>query len=94
MAIERREYVNLLMQKRWNGKVKIVTGIRRCGNSFLLNTLFKQRLLEEGTPEDSFVELALDRKTDLQFRNPSVYWRRENHEKDERCRVLCRDVPP
>ena len=94
MAIERREYVNLLMQKRWNGKVKIVTGIRRCGKSFLLNTLFKQRLLEEGTPEDSFVELALDRKTDLQFRNPSVYWRRENHEKDERCRVLCRDVAP
>ena len=93
MAIERREYVNLLMQKRWNGKVKIVTGIRRCGKSFLLNTLFKQRLLEEGTPEDSFVELALDRKTDLQFRNPS-YWRRENHEKDERCRVLCRDVAP
>lgn len=74
MAIERREYVNLLMQKRWNGKVKIVTGIRRCGKSFLLNTLFKQRLLEEGTPEDSFVELALDRKTDLQFRNPNLLY--------------------
>ena len=74
MAIERREYVNLLMQKRWNGKVKIVTGIRRCGKSFLLNTLFKQRLLEEGTPEDSFVELALDRKNDLQFRNPNLLY--------------------
>lgn len=74
MAIERREYVNLLMQKRWNGKVKIVTGIRRCGKSFLLNTLFKQRLLEEGTPEDSFVELALDRKADLQFRNPNLLY--------------------
>lgn len=74
MAIERREYVNLLMQKRWNGKVKIVTGIRRCGKSFLLNTLFKQRLLEDGTPEDSFVELALDRKADLQFRNPNLLY--------------------
>lgn len=74
MAIERREYVNLLMQKRWNGKVKIITGIRRCGKSFLLNTLFKQRLLEDGTPEDSFVELALDRKADLQFRNPNLLY--------------------
>lgn len=74
MAIERKEYVNLLMQKRWNGKVKIITGIRRCGKSFLLNTLFKQRLQEEGTPEDCFVELALDRKANLQFRNPNLLY--------------------
>lgn len=74
MAIEREDYVNLLMQKRWNGKVKIITGIRRCGKSYLLNTLFKQRLLEEGTPEDCFVELALDRKANLQFRNPNLLY--------------------
>lgn len=48
------------MHKRWNGKVKIITGIRRCGKSFLLNTLYKQALIDEGVPKDSFVEIALD----------------------------------
>ena len=71
MSIERREYVSLLMQKRWNGKVKIITGIRRCGKSYLLNTLFKQKLMEGGVSDDCFVELALDRKSNIQFRNPN-----------------------
>lgn len=71
MAIERQEYIALLMQKRWNGKVKIITGIRRCGKSYLLNTLFKQKLLEEGVKADCFVELALDRKSNIQYRNPN-----------------------
>lgn len=64
----------MLMHRRWNGKVKIITGIRRCGKSFLLNTLYKQALIEEGVPEDSFVEIALDRKSDLKFRNPNVLY--------------------
>lgn len=71
MVIERNEYIKQLMQKRWNGKVKIITGIRRCGKSYLLNTLFKQKLIEEGVSEDSFVELALDRKSNIKFRNPN-----------------------
>lgn len=71
MIIERSEYVALLMQKRWNGKVKIITGIRRCGKSYLLNTLFKQKLMEDGVGEDCFVELALDRKSNMQYRNPN-----------------------
>lgn len=64
----------MLMHRRWNGKVKIITGIRRCGKSFLLNTLYKQALIEEGVQEDSFVEIALDRKSDLKFRNPNVLY--------------------
>ena len=71
MSIERDEYIALLMQKRWNGKVKIITGIRRCGKSYLLNTLFKQKLIEEGIGADCFVELALDRKSQVKFRNPN-----------------------
>ena len=46
MIIERNEYLNQLLAKRWNGKVKIITGIRRSGKSFLLSTLFKNRLIE------------------------------------------------
>jgi predicted AAA+ superfamily ATPase len=62
------------MHKRWNGKVKIITGIRRCGKSFLLNTLYRQALIGEGVTEDSFVEIALDRKSDMKFRNPNVLY--------------------
>jgi predicted AAA+ superfamily ATPase len=72
MIIKRDEYIEQLLSKRWNGKVKIITGIRRSGKSFLLSTLYKQRLMEEGVREDEFVELALDRKSDLQFRNPNL----------------------
>ena len=72
MVIERNEYVDKLMSKRWNGKVKIITGIRRCGKSFLLNTLFRQRLMEEGVSEDCFIEIALDRKSNVKYRNPDV----------------------
>ncbi len=71
MIIARNKYVNLLMQKRWNGKVKIITGIRRCGKSYLLSTLFKQRLKEEGVEDDCFIEIALDRKSNIIFRNPN-----------------------
>lgn len=74
MIIRREEYINKLRAKRWNGKVKIITGIRRCGKSFLLSTLFKSKLLEEGVSEDDFIEIALDRKSDLKFRNPNVLY--------------------
>ena len=48
MVIDRNEYIEQLLAKRWNGKVKIVTGIRRSSKSFLLSTLFKNRLIEDG----------------------------------------------
>lgn len=71
MVIKRDKYVNELLSKRWNGKVKIITGIRRCGKSFLLSTLYKDYLKEEGVPEDCFVEIALDRKAFVKYRNPN-----------------------
>lgn len=74
MIIERNEYVEQLLAKRWNGKVKIVTGIRRCGKSFLLSTLFKNRLIKEGVKEGDFVEVALDRKSDIKYRNPNILY--------------------
>lgn len=74
MVIERNEYINKLMSKRWNGKVKIITGIRRCGKSFLLNTLFKQKLIEENAGEVNFVEIALDRNSHLKYRNPNLLY--------------------
>lgn len=58
MIIQREQYVKDLLSKRWNGKVKIITGIRRCGKSFLLFTLYKDYLTSEGVADDCFVEIA------------------------------------
>ena len=74
MAIDRSEYVDLLMRKRWNGKVKIITGIRRCGKSYLLSTLFKQKLIEEGVGPDCFIEMALDKVSSAPYRNPNMLY--------------------
>lgn len=74
MIIDRNEYVEQLLAKRWNGKVKIVTGIRRSGKSFLLSTLFKSRLIEQGAEKEDFVEVALDRKSDVKYRNPNFLY--------------------
>ncbi len=73
-VIERDSYVDRLMSKRQNGRVKIVTGTRRCGKSFLLTKLFKERLLAEGVPEDHFIEVALDIKQNEQLRNPNLLY--------------------
>ena len=72
MIIERPSYIDKLLAKQWNGKVKIITGLRRCGKSFLLSTLYKNRLLEDGVTEDQFIEIALDRKSGIQYRNPNL----------------------
>lgn len=74
MIIERAQYIKSLLAKRWNGRVKIITGIRRCGKSFLLSTLYKNYLLGEGVDEDCIIQVALDRKSDLKYRNPNVLY--------------------
>lgn len=71
MIIQRDQYLSELLSKRWNGKVKIITGIRRCGKSFLLSTLYKDYLLKEGVSKDCFVELSLDKKAYMKYRNPN-----------------------
>ena len=72
MIIERTHYLQKLISHKWNRKVKIITGIRRCGKSFLLFDLYKHHLLESGVPEDHIIELALDRKEHAAYRNPIV----------------------
>lgn len=72
MIIDRPSYIDKLLAKQWNGKVKIITGLRRCGKSFLLSTLYKNRLLAGGVDEDQFIEIALDRKSGIPYRNPNL----------------------
>ena len=69
MKVVRERYLKLLEAKRHNGLVKIITGIRRCGKSYLLGTLFRERLLSEGVNNDHIIEVSLDRKENIPLRN-------------------------
>lgn len=69
--IKRDRYLNRLLAMRGNGRVKVITGIRRCGKSYLLSHLFKNRLLEEGVPANHILEIALDRKENETLRDPN-----------------------
>ena len=60
MTIQRDEYLNRLVSKIGNGMIKVITGIRRCGKSFLLFTIFKGFLLSSGVDEASIICIALD----------------------------------
>ena len=75
MEIRREAYLNQLIERRDNGMIKIVTGIRRCGKSYLLFTIFKRYLLESGVPEDHIIEIALDGIESEELRDPKVCFR-------------------
>ena len=51
--IERRKYLDALIRRQWNGRIKVITGIRRCGKSTLLFDLYREYLLATGIPENS-----------------------------------------
>ena len=70
IQIPRDAYVEKLMARRQNGFVKVITGIRRCGKSYLLDKLFRKRLLCDGVPKDRIVSIDLDDKAFLELRNP------------------------
>lgn len=72
--IERNLYLDRLISKMHNGKVKIITGIRRCGKSYLLRHIFKDYLLGEGINADHIIEIALDQKEYEQYRNPNALY--------------------
>ncbi|MCQ2398769.1 MAG: ATP-binding protein [Sphaerochaetaceae bacterium] len=68
--IERKELLDRIVSKMWDGQVKVITGVRRCGKSYLLRTIFKEYLLASGTKPSSIIELALDSDENSQYRNP------------------------
>lgn len=74
MTIKRDLYLDRLVRSKGDGFVKIVTGIRRCGKSFLLFRLFKSHLLKEGVPRENIVEIQLDKKKDARLRDPDAMY--------------------
>lgn len=67
--IERNLYLNKIINRRENGLIKIITGIRRCGKSYLLDPLFKNYLLADGVKEDHIIKLELDRVESEKYRD-------------------------
>ena len=72
MVIPRDRYLELLVSRKHNGLIKIITGMRRCGKSFLLFKLFKEHLIAEGVPESHIIRIDLDDRRNRSLRDPDV----------------------
>lgn len=94
IEINRDYYLEQLIKRKHNGLVKIVTGIRRCGKSFLLRTLFKKHLLESGVEENHIIEKAFDLFDNIEYRNPKNFypWALEQLKDDEKYYFLLDEV--
>ena len=57
MEIKRNHYLQQFIDRQWNGMVKVITGIRRCGKSYLLRTLFRNYLLQQGVTEEQIIHI-------------------------------------
>ena len=83
MEIKRDYYLQEIIDRMDNGLIKVITGIRRCGKSYLLNTIFKNYLLEQGIDEKHIIQLSLDENINKKFLDPDVL--------DEHIRKLIKD---
>ena len=83
MEIKRDYYLKELIDRIDNQLIKIITGIRRCGKSYLLNTIFKNYLIEQGTDKEHIIQLSFDENKNKKYRNPDVL--------DEYIRSLIKD---
>lgn len=72
MDIKRDKYLNDLINRMHNGMIKVVTGIRRCGKSYLLFNIFKNYLLEQGIPVSHIIAIELDQRKNKKYRDPDT----------------------
>lgn len=74
MVIKRSRYLQELINAMGSDRVKVITGIRRCGKSYLVFTLFKNYLLEQGVPKANVIEMAFDKFRNKKYRDPNVFY--------------------
>ena len=82
VEIKRDRYLKQLVESRQNGFIKVVTGIRRCGKSYLLNVLFYHYLLDNGVAEDHVIRIDLEDRMNKDLRNPDImlhYYSERSH---------------
>ena len=72
MEIKRDKYLEDLKDRMHNGMIKVVTGIRRSGKSYLIFTIFKEYLISEGVNEDQIIEMEFDKKENAKYRDPDA----------------------
>ena len=95
MEFSRLEYMQKLISKMHNGRVKIITGIRRCGKSYLLFELFTRYLQEEGIADNQIITLALDEFRNAKYRNPmelDKYIREQITDKSKQYYILIDEI--
>ena len=68
--INRDFYLNQIIKSKWDGQIKVVTGIRRVGKSVLLFELYKEHLINEGVSEENIITISLDQRKYIKYRNP------------------------
>ena len=92
--IKRDFYLEQLIKREGNGLIKIVTGIKKCGKSYLLRTLFKNHLLENGIDEKHIIEMAFDLFDNIEYRDPKIFypWAKEQIQDDEKYYFLLDEV--
>jgi hypothetical protein len=87
MQVKRDNYLQQLIDYQWDGQVKVITGIRRCGKSYLLKILFKNYLISNRIKENQIITIELDLTKDIKYRNPlelASYVRSQVENKDEK----------
>ena len=72
MNIKRDKYLNDLINRMHNGMIKVITGIRRCGKSYLIFDIFKKYLVEQGVNEQHIISIELDKRKDKKYRDPDT----------------------
>ncbi|MCM1468172.1 MAG: ATP-binding protein [Alistipes sp.] len=94
IEIKRDYYLNQMVNRKNNGLIKIVTGIRRCGKSYLLRILFKNSLLADGVAPDHIIEMAFDLFDNMEYRDPRVFypWIKEQLKDDGKYYILLDEV--
>lgn len=95
MIIKRDYYLNKIISKKENGRIKIITGIRRCGKSYLLFKLYKNYLVSTGINEEQIISIALDEIDNLDYRNPfrlNEYIKEKSKEKTQKYYVFIDEI--
>ena len=72
MKIKRDVYLERLINRKYDRFVKMITGIRRCGKSYLLKNLYRDYLIENGVIEEQIITIELDLAKDIKYRNPLI----------------------
>lgn len=93
--IKRDSYLKRLTLAKWNGLIKIITGVRRCGKSFLLNEIFYEYLVNEGVNENNIIKIALDDESYSEYldsKKLSNYLKEKTNNQDEKYYVLIDEI--